>query len=75
MVSFTNMAELAKDASIEAVIMHSKLVHLLVLIVLSLRDSFNCPDRKHRLAELLHSSRRTFVVNNTNILIAVRCWL
>lgn len=55
MVSFTNMAELAKDASIEAVIVHHKLVHVLVLIVLSLRGSFNYADRKHRLAKLLHS--------------------
>jgi len=55
MVSFFNMAELAKDASVEAVTVHSKLVHVLVLVVLSLRDSFNYVDRKHRLAKLLHS--------------------
>lgn len=32
------MAELAKGASIEAVIVHSKLVHVLVLIVLGLKE-------------------------------------
>ena len=49
------MAELAKDASIEAVIAHTKLVHVLVLIGLGLRDSFNYANRKHKFAKLLHS--------------------
>lgn len=55
MVSFTNMAELAKDASIGAVTVHSKLVHVSVPIVLGLRDSFNYADRRHGLSKLLHS--------------------
>lgn len=51
------MAELAKDTSIEAVMVHSKRV---VLLVLSLKDGFNYAARKHSLARLLRSFQEHF---------------
>lgn len=51
------MAELAKDTSIEAVIVNSKHV---VLLVLSLKAGFNYAARKHSLARLLRSFQEHF---------------
>lgn len=68
------MAELAKDASIEAVIAHTKLVHVLILIGLGLRDSFNMLIESTSLPSCSVHSRRTFVVNNTNNLMEAKYW-